>query len=127
MADVITNSGRAALAGFWANTVAIPATLYGNVGTGTGAGIPAAVGDTTLATEVGTARIATTRTRVTTTVTNDTAQTTFTYTATGSVTVTNAGYFDATTAGTLYQKSDFTGIPLQNTDSIAFTFKNQIV
>lgn len=124
MADVITNGGRAQAAGYLSNTVTQIVTYYGNVGTGAGT---AAVADTTLFTEVGSARIAITPTRVTTTVANDTAQYLFTYTATGSVAVTNAGYFTATTAGVLMQKSDFSSIPLLSGDSIQFTFKNSQV
>lgn len=122
MADVITNVGRAQAAGYLSNTVTQVTTYYGNVGTGAGT---AAVGDTALFTETGTARIPITPTRVTTSFTNDTAQYVFTYTATGNISVTNAGYFTATTGGVLMQKSDFSTIPLQNTDSIEFTFKNQ--
>jgi len=120
--DVITNSGRAQSAGYLSNTVAQVATYYGNVGTGAGT---AAVADTTLFTEVGSARIAITPTRVTTTVANDTAQYLFTYTATGSITITNAGYFPASTGSVVLQKSDHSGIPVLNGDSIAYTFKNQ--
>lgn len=120
MADIIANTGRAQAAGYLSNTVAQLTTYYGNVGTGAGT---SAVSDTTLFTEVGSARIAITPTRVTKNFTNDTAQYQFTYTATGATTVTNAGYFTATTAGTLMQKSDFSGIPLLSGDSIAFTFQ----
>ena len=122
MADVITNVGRAQAAGYLSNTVTQIVTYYGNVGTGAGT---AAVGDTTLFTETGTARIAITPTRVTTSFTNDTAQYVFTYTATGSINVTNAGYFTATTVGVLMQKSDHATIPLLATDSIEYTFKNR--
>lgn len=122
MADVITNAGRAQAAGYLSNTVTQVTTYYGNVGTAAGT---AAVGDTTLFTETGTARIAITPTRVTTSFSNDTAQYVFTYTATGGINVTNAGYFTATTGGTLMQKSDHATIPLLAGDSIEYTFKNQ--
>lgn len=122
MADVITNGGRAQAAGYLSNTVTQLATYFGNVGTGAGT---AAVTDTTLFTETGSARISITPTRITTAVTNDTAQYVFTYTATGSITVTNAGYFTASTAGTLMQKSDHAPIPLLSGDSIQYTFRNQ--
>lgn len=122
MADVITTVGRAQAAGYLSNTVTQIVTYYGNVGTGAGT---AAVGDTTLFTETGTARIAITPTRVTVTNTNDTAQYQFTYTATGSINVTNAGYFTASTAATLMQKSDHATIPLLANDSIAYTFQNK--
>lgn len=122
MGDVITTAGRAQAAGYLSNVVAQVATYYGNVGTGAGT---AAVGDTTLFSEVGSARIPITPTRVTTTQTNDTAQYVFTYTATGGVNVTNAGVFTAASSGVLMQKSDHATIPLLAGDSIAYTFKNQ--
>jgi len=122
MADVIANTGRAQAAGYLSNTVTQVTTYYGNVGTGAGT---AAVGDTTLFTETGTARIAITPTRQTVSFTNDTAQYTFTYTAAGSISVTNAGYFTASSGGTLMQKSDHATIPLLSGDSIAYTFQNR--
>ena len=122
MADVITNLGRAQAAGYLSNTVSQITTYHGNVGTGAGT---AAVGDTTLFTETGTARLAITPTRVTASFASDTAQYVFTYTATGNISVTNAGYFTAASGGVLMQKSDFATIPLQNTDSIEFTFRNR--
>lgn len=124
MADVITNGGRAQAAGYLSNTVSQITTYYGNVGTGAGT---AAVADTTLFTEVGSSRLSITPTRVTTTVTNDTAQYVFTFTAAGSTNVTNAGYFTASTSGTLMQKSDHATIPLLANDSIQYTFKNQML
>lgn len=122
MADVITNAGRAQAAGYLSNTETQITTYHGNVGTGAGT---AAVGDTTLFTETGTARVAITPTRVTTAFANDTAQYVFTYTATGGINVTNAGYFTASTGGVLMQKSDHATIPLLAGDSIQYTFKNQ--
>lgn len=123
MADVIPNSARAQLIGYLTNTVSLIATYYGNVGTGAGT---AAVTDTTLFTEVGSARVAITPTKVTTAVANDTGQFQFTYTATGSVGVTNAGYFTASSGGVLMQKSDHATIPLLTSDSIAYTFRDQL-
>lgn len=122
MADVITDVGRAQAAGYLSNTVTQIVTYYGNVGTGAGT---AAVGDTTLFTEDGAARLAITPTRVTTAFTDDTAQYVFTYTATGSISVTNAGYFTASSGGVLMQKSDHATIPLVSGDSIEYTFQNQ--
>lgn len=121
MADVITNVGRAQAAGYLSDTVTQITTYYGNIGTGAGT---AAVGDTTLFSETGTSRISIDPTRETTNFTNDTAQYVFTYTATGSISVTNAGYFTASTGGVLMQKSDHATIPLENTDSIEYTFQD---
>lgn len=122
MADVITNVGRAQAGGYLSNTVTQIVTYSGNVGTGAGT---AAVGDSTLFTETGSARVSITPTRVTTAFANDTAQYVFTYTATGGINVTNAGYFTASTGGVLMQKSDHATIPLLAADSIQYTFKNQ--
>lgn len=123
-ADIIPNAGRAHVAGLLSNTVAEPANYYGNVGTGA---TTAAVADTTLDTEVATARIITANSVVTTTIASDTAQKTFTYTAAGSFSIQNAGVFTALTVGTMVQKSSFATIPLLSGDSIAFTFKTQVV
>jgi hypothetical protein len=122
VADVITTAGRAQAAGYLSNTVTQVTTYHGNVGTGAGT---AAVGDTSLFSETGSARLAITPTRVTTSQANDTAQYVFTYTATGGINVTNAGYFTASSGGVLMQKSDHATIPLLATDSIQYTFKNQ--
>lgn len=100
-----------------------------NVGWGTGAGTTART-DTALFTAAlvdltagNTDHTAGTSSRVTTTTTNDTYQVTATRTATGAGTVTNAGLWDAASAGNLFLKGDFTGIGLASGDSIAFTFK----
>ena len=83
MADVLTNTGRAHIAGLLALAVSAPASYY--IGWGTGAGT-AAVADTALFTEDTTdGRVAATETRVTTSVTNDTAQYVATLTAISSV------------------------------------------
>lgn len=96
---------------------------------GTGAGTAAAT-DTTLFTQALVDLTAGTSdhtlgssSQVTTTTTNDTYQLTGTRTATGTGTVTNAGLWDAASAGNLFLKGDFTGIGLVSGDSIAFTFK----
>lgn len=122
MADVVTNVGRAQAAGYLSNTVSQVVTYYGNVGTGAGTAV---VGGTSLFSETGTARIAITPTRVTVSFTNDTAQYVFTYTATGSINVTNAGYFTASSGGVLMQYSDHATIPLLANDSIEYTFQDQ--
>lgn len=91
---------------------------------GSGAGT-AAVGDTTLFTEESEARVVATRTIVTTTLTNDTLQWVASLTAAAGKTITNAGNFTASTAGTMIVKGDFTGIVLATADIIQFTIKLQ--
>jgi hypothetical protein len=124
MADLVTNVGKAQIAGYVSNTVTQIVTYFGNVGTGAGT---TAAADTSLFSETGSARISITPTRTTTAFTNDTAQYIFTYTATGGINVTNAGYFTASTGGVLMQKSDHATIPLLAGDSIQYTFRNQMV
>ena len=123
-ATVITNVGLAIIT----NRIIQAGTAPKYIGWGTGAGT-AAVGDTTLFTEAlvaltaGTSDHTTgTEARTTTTQTNDTYTVTGTRAATGAGTVTNAGLWDAASAGTLFVKGDFTGIGLGSGDSIAFTF-----
>lgn len=126
MADVYTNLGRGYIGGILAGTTTAITAFFGNVGTGATVAVVTA---TTISTEVATARIGTTATNPTTTLTGDTAQHVFTYTATGSITVTNAGVGKTSTIGAadILQLSDFTGIPIVSGDSIQFTFKAQIV
>lgn len=122
MASVFNTTGKAIT-----SLRVIASALYAAIGSGAGT---AAVGDTTLFTEyttgtwTGYARVSAALSQVTTTLTNDTVQSTATFTApAGGATVTNAGLFDALTVGNLLQKADFTGIVLGASDSVALTFK----
>lgn len=124
MATVVTNVGKGLIT---ARLLAAAAAVSLFVGWGTGAGT-AAVTDTTLFTEsleTGN-RAATTVSQVTTTTTNDTVQMVGTLTAGGVRSITNAGIFDASTAGNLLMKGDFTAVALASGDSIAFTMKIQL-
>lgn len=100
------------------------------IGIGSGAGTSTS-SDTTLFTEyttgtwTGYARTSNAGTQATTTNTNDTAQWQGTFTAGAAQTVTNAGNFDASSAGNLFVKGDFTGVALANGDSIQITIKVQ--
>ena len=121
MATVVTNAGKTIKMNRLKGTGTEP--VY--IGWGTGAGT-AAIADTTLFSEAAEARVSGTSSIVTTTTTNDTYQLTGTITCSGAgKTVTNAGNFDASTAGNLHVKGDFTGIALNVGDSIAFTIKDQ--
>lgn len=119
MATLLVNGGKAIVT----NRILGSGTQPNYVAWGTGAGTTAAT-DTTLFTETG-SRTSGTSSQQTTTTTNDTYQVIGTLTATGSVTITNAGLFDASTSGNLFVKGDFTGIALTSGDSIQFTFKTQ--
>jgi len=120
MATVIAASMRA----IYTNLVGgLGGTPPNNWGIGSGAGTSAAT-DTTLFTEYTTAtwasyaRVNAVPTRQTTTISNDTLKWGPSFTAGAAQTVTNAGSFDAATAGSLGIKSDFTGIPLSVGDSL---------
>ena len=120
MATLLVNTGKAIVTNYLAGGAA---TQPKYVGWGTGAGTTALT-DTTLFTETG-SRATGTTTQQTITTTNDTYQVVGTLTASGSVTITNAGLFDASTSGNLFVKGDFSGIALTSGDSIQFTFKTQ--
>lgn len=122
MATVFTTAGKQWSVDKWDESVS---TKPEYIGWGTGAGT-AAVGDTTLFTEASEARVGPAGSGVTLSQPSaDTLQITGTMTAGGSKTITNAGVFTASTAGTLILKADFTGIPLLAGDSIAFTWTLQ--
>jgi hypothetical protein len=120
MATLLVNTGKAVVTNYL-NGGAATQPKY--LAWGTGAGTTAAT-DTTLFTETGT-RVSGTTSQVTTTTTNDTFQVVGTLTAGSSLTITNAGTFDASTSGNLFVKGDFTGIALNSGDSIQFTVKVQ--
>lgn len=123
MATVIVDGGLAIVT----NRLISAGTEPKYSGLGTGAGT-AVVGGTSLFTENGTSfnpdgRVTGTSSRVTTTKTNDTYQVIATHTADATVTVTNAGLFDAVSAGNLFLHGDFTGVALNSGDSLQITYK----
>lgn len=120
MANVVTNTGK----GILVNRTLGSGTEPKYIGVGTGAGTAAAT-DTTLFTESGSTRVTGTSSAVTVTTTDDTYQVTGTYTASGTIGITNAGLWDNATvsSGSLFAKSDFSTVNLSSGDSIAFTFK----
>ena len=120
MATLLVDAGKAIISGRMIGTT--PTQLEPKyVAWGTGAGTTAA-SDTTLFTETG-SRVAGTSTQQTITVTNDTYQVVGLQTAGGTLAITNAGLFDASTVGNLFVKGDFTTINLSSGDSIQFTFR----
>lgn len=120
MATILVNAGKDIVT----NRIKAAGTEPVYVGWGTGAGT-AAIADTTLFTESAEARTSGTSTRVTTTTTNDTYQVVGTIVATAGRTITNAGLLDASSAGNLFMKGDFTGVVLASGDSIQFTMQVQ--
>lgn len=115
MANIFTDAGEAFVADLVDGTVSAPANWY--VAWGTGAGT-AAKTDTTLFTEAAESRVVVTETQPTA----DTNRFVGTITAAAGKTITNAGIFSASTAGTMFLKSDFTGVVLATGDAIQFTF-----
>ena len=130
MATVVTNAGR----DIATNRIMGLGTEPKQIGVGSGAGT-AAVADITLFAEKAADGVATTGTRIagtssrqTTGVANDTYRVAGTLVATATWTVTNAGTFDNTAiaAGNLFCKGDFTGVLLNNGDSLALTINVQM-
>jgi hypothetical protein len=121
LATVLTNAGVAIIT----NRVIQAGTAPKNIGWGTGT-TTAAVSQTALVTEAAPTtaggRTVGTESRTTTTVTNDTNTWTGTVTAGGTLAITEAGLFDATSAGNMLIRGDFAAVNVVSGDSIAFTF-----
>lgn len=123
--NTVTNTGKAAMASRFNGAGGEAAFTYLAVGTGS---IAAAATDTTLGSEISTsglARANATASRVTTTQTNDTAQAQYTWTASGSVSPSECGIFNASSSGIMAARQVFTAIPLVSTDSFQLTYKVQ--
>jgi hypothetical protein len=120
-ATLVVNAGRAVITGRIKGSGTEPKFVAWGTGAGT-----AAAGDTTLFTEASEARVSGTSTQETIGTTNDTYQVVGTLTADANKTITNAGLFDASSAGNMLMKGDFTGIALNTGDSITFTMSVRI-
>ena len=123
VSNLITNTGFAGVASRINGAGSEAAFTYIAVGTGTTA---ANVSDTTLETETaasGLSRAAGTASRVTTDVTNDTAQLLKTFTVTGTVAVTESGVLNAAAAGVLLNRQVFSAVNVINGDSLQVTHK----
>ena len=121
--NLVVTAGKAGMASRCNGDGGEAAFTYIAVGTGTNA---ASAGDTTLQTETSTSglgRAAATASRVTTTVTNDTAQLVKTFSVTGSVAVTESGVFNASSSGTMLARQVFSAINVVNGDSLQVTWK----
>lgn len=121
LATVFTNAGAAIIT----NRIIQAGTAPVNIGWGTGTNA-ANVTDTALQTEAAPTtsggRTVGTASRTTVTVTNDNYQVVGTVTAGGILAITEAGVFDATTAGNCLIRSVFSAVNVVSADSIAFTF-----
>lgn len=123
LANLVTSAGKAGVASRINGAGAEAAFTYIAMGTGTTA---AAAGDTALQTELATSglsRANATASRVTTTVTNDTAQLVNTFSVTGTQAVTESGVLNAASTGTLLARQVFSAINVVNGDSLQVTWK----
>lgn len=122
VSNLITNVGKALAAGLLTGDVT-NFFDYIAVGTGTTA---AAVTDTALETETaasGLTRAASTNSRVTTDVTNDTAQFVKAFSVSGTVAVTESGVFDASSTGNMLARQVFSAINVVSGDTLTITWK----
>lgn len=119
-ATVFTNAGAAIIT----NRVTQAGTAPKNIGWGIGA-TAAAVSQTALVTEsaptTAGGRTVGTESRTTVTNTNDNYQVAGTVTAAGTLAITEAGLFDAVSAGNMLIRGDFAAVNVLSGDSIAFT------
>ena len=122
-ANLVTNVGFAGAASRINGADAEAAFTYLAVGIGT---TGAAVGDTTLESEIvdsGLERAAGSASRVTTTETDDTAQLVKTWTVSGTKAVTEAGVLNAASVGVLLARQVFSAINVVSGDSLQLTYK----
>jgi hypothetical protein len=123
--NTIVSAGKAGLASRINGSGAAAAFEYLAVGTNATA---VSAGDTTLGAETvgsGLSRVLGTLSRVTTSVTNDTARIATTFTVTGSVAITEIGIFNASSAGTMLCRTVFSALNVQNGDSLTVNYDIQ--
>jgi hypothetical protein len=120
--NIITNAGKAQVALLMGDATAVPFT-YLAVGTSATAVTAADTALNAEITDTGLARHAATVSRVTTTVTNDTLQLTYTWTASGSKTVEEAGLFNAPTTGTILGHALTSSQVLTSGQSLTLTYQ----
>jgi len=122
MATKLTQTGvQKMIDGIYGTSITAP--TYIGWGTGSTA---AAVTDTGLQTASAESRTNGTKSKVTTSFSNDTLQVVGTITSGSSQTISEAALFDASTSGNCYVHGVFTGIALGNGESIAFTVTIQV-
>ena len=123
ISNLVTNAGKAGVASRINGDGSEAAFTYIGVGTGTTA---ANAADTTLEAEIsdsGLSRAAGTASRVTTDVTNDTAQLLKAFSVTGTKAVTESGVLNAATSGVLLARQVFTAINVVNGDTLQITWQ----
>jgi hypothetical protein len=112
---ILTNAGKALLA----QRLNGAGTRPDYVGWGSGTTAPAAT-QTALTTAATEARVQGTTSLVTTDVAGDTYEVDATLTANGTKTISEVGVFTAATAGTMFSRVVFDGIPVEADDTIRF-------
>ncbi|MCK9288670.1 MAG: hypothetical protein M0P29_14025 [Sphaerochaetaceae bacterium] len=123
--NLVVDAGKAQIAGLINGATS---GTFDQLAIGTGTTAPAAT-DTELETEItdgGGARATATTSRVTTDVSNDTAQWVHQWTFTGTKAVTESGIFDATEAGNMLARQTFSVINVQSGDKLEITWKCDI-
>jgi len=121
--NLVVSAGQAGVASRINGAGGEAAFTFIAIGTGT---VAPAAGDTALGAEIttgGGARAAATASRVTTDVTNDTAQLVLTFNFTLSFAVTESGVLNAAAAGVLLARQTFSAINVANGDSLQVTWK----
>lgn len=123
--NVVTDLGKAALAGLVLVDVGGPAFDFIAIGIGTG-GVTALNSESTTSGGARRGGADVVGTRVTTTTTNDTAQLVTTFTFTGSLALTEEGIFNAASAGTMLAYQSFAVLNVANGDTLAITHKIRV-
>jgi len=122
-ANLITDAGKAGMASRLNGSGAESAFTYIGIGTGTAS---AGASDTALGSEIttgGGARASATVSRVTTDVTDDTAQAVVTFNFTAGFAVTETALFNASSAGTMLNRQVFSAVNVTSGDSLQVTIK----
>ena len=122
--NTITNVGHAVAAGLISNQGSYGFALWLAIGIGTETGSTATALNSEITTNGG-ARHAATASLVTTSVTNDTASLTWTWTFTGSFAITEEGILTAASTGSLFAYQTFSAINVVSTNTLQVTHTYQ--
>lgn len=123
--NTIVNAGKAALASRVNGNGS--EAVFSHIGVGTGSTAVAAT-DTTLQTELasdGLSRASATASRITTSVTNDTARLAVTFTVTGTQVLREVAVFNASSGGTMLCRTVFAAVTVNNGDSLTINYDIQ--
>ncbi len=118
--NTIVTTGKSAMSGLLLSDVSETAFDYIAIGTGT---TSVAAGNTALETE--SMRVAGTGTQTTTTTTNDTAHLESTFNITSTLAITESGMLNASTSGTLLNRTTFSAINVENGDELIIKWSIQ--